>query len=200
MIILEVIANELKCIVVFEKTSSLPLGGNITKKRFTRGRRCARKALEFYGYVEDFDILKDSSGGPIWPEDYVGSISHCDNGSVAAVGRIKDISKIGIDVAHLSVLNKKDYSTFLSEAELALMEAIPGDFQSIAAHILFSFKESCFKAFSKDNLFSDFTKVHLQFAFDSSLKVSCVLPLKMPTLLRYSIFDNQVFTICSIIN
>lgn len=75
----------------------------VPKRRveFARGRACAREALRRVGYgAEDpgfVEIPVGASREPVWPEGFVGSITHCD-GFVAAVAARADVVRgIGLD-------------------------------------------------------------------------------------------------------
>src|SRR5436190_1333063 len=75
------------------------LGAHAVEKRrreFAAGRHCARRALTRLGYA-DIAVPKGEDGEPRWPNDIVGSITHCAGYCAAAVARSSQLASIGID-------------------------------------------------------------------------------------------------------
>lgn len=114
---------------------------------FSTGRYCARRALDRLG-CEDSPILSDQYGAPLWPSDYIGSISHCADFAVAVVGRSSMINYFGVDIEDAIDVDTKVIAMLSSSSELeniALLslESPPDIFWNT---VLFSAKESVFKA------------------------------------------------------
>src|SRR5262245_21280577 len=65
-------------------------------REFTTARSCARRAMARFG-VPPRPILSGPRREPLWPDGYVGSITHCDGYRAAAVARQQDALAIGID-------------------------------------------------------------------------------------------------------
>jgi enterobactin synthetase component D len=69
-------------------------------KEFLAGRYCAMQALAQLGYVPTIDVLErnDKNRRAIWPEGYVGSISHHEGHAIAIVAHQTDYQTVGIDL------------------------------------------------------------------------------------------------------
>ncbi|MFF3956282.1 4'-phosphopantetheinyl transferase [Streptomyces sp. NPDC001890] len=63
---------------------------------FATTRHCARRALGSLG-IAPVPILKGERGAPLWPENTVGSLTHCAGYRAAAVARRADVLTVGID-------------------------------------------------------------------------------------------------------
>src|SRR5438876_615194 len=75
---------------LFGEERALVAGASPVRRReFTAGRVCARDALQQLGGPR-CAILRDPSRAPIWPEGFVGSISHAAGYCVAAAARTAD--------------------------------------------------------------------------------------------------------------
>src|SRR5262249_24756139 len=64
---------------------------------FALGRAAARGALRELG-IADVGIQRGPGGDPLWPDGFVGAISHAPDLAVAVVGRASDYAGLGIDV------------------------------------------------------------------------------------------------------
>ena len=66
------------------------------REEFARGRACARAALAAAGWTGGFvEIPVGPSREPLWPEGFVGSITHCEGLVAAVVAR--GLGGIGLD-------------------------------------------------------------------------------------------------------
>jgi 4'-phosphopantetheinyl transferase EntD len=109
------------------------------------GRMLAHRALAALGVPSDAPILSDDQRAPIWPAGVRGSITHCDTRALVAVCRAEHGS-VGIDVEHRAGLKRDLWeSVFLAE-ELADLAALPDAERERRALVLFSAKESLYKA------------------------------------------------------
>lgn len=83
---------------------------------------------------------------PVFPEGFVGSISHTNNLAVAAVTNCETIESIGVDLEYL--ITEESYDVIkrqvLTEAELLLMPQFPIP-KKEALTVIFSAKESLYK-------------------------------------------------------
>ncbi|WP_371096675.1 4'-phosphopantetheinyl transferase family protein [Streptomyces sanglieri] len=72
--------------------------GFVAKRRgeFATARHCARLALGSLG-IPPVPILKGARGAPIWPENTVGSLTHCTGYRAAVVAHRADVRSVGID-------------------------------------------------------------------------------------------------------
>lgn len=135
------------------------------QREFRSGRNVARAALNDLGRPASV-IPVGLKGMPIWPEGILGSISHCDDMSVAVVARSGDVSGIGVDVECAGQLCKSDLSLVLT----------PRDRDASASEVwggtVFSAKEAVYKAIFPDiRLVLDFAE-------------AAVVPLHSPAMSR----------------
>ena len=116
------------------------------KEDFATGRLCARKALSYYN-VLIVPILNDESRKPIWPEGYVGSISHCPGLYGAAVAEQARCRSLGFDMESLRRKVEEDYITsiILHPEEQEELWDLPEGAAGLRTRIIFSVKESFFK-------------------------------------------------------
>lgn len=66
------------------------------RTEFLSGRHCARLALERTG-LPPSPIVQGASGEPSWPEGIVGSITHTEQLTIAAVAAATEVERLGID-------------------------------------------------------------------------------------------------------
>ncbi|MGF1739731.1 4'-phosphopantetheinyl transferase superfamily protein [Vibrio profundum] len=127
---------------------------------FLAGRYVAQQAVkELTTRVHQIPVANDRS--PIWPEGIVGSISHTDSQSIAAVAFKEDCQLLGLDLENwiepdlaLELSSQIIDSTeidLLSETELSFHQGLT---------LIFSAKESLYKAL--------YPKVQTFFGFESA--------------------------------
>ncbi|MEU8789339.1 4'-phosphopantetheinyl transferase superfamily protein [Streptomyces sp. NPDC048643] len=116
------------------------------RREFATVRFCARRAMEKLG-VPPAPVLPGERGAPRWPAGLVGSMTHCDGYSAAALARATDLASLGIDAEPHKGLPAGVLEAVALPAESArlalLRDRIP------AVHwdrLLFSAKESVYKA------------------------------------------------------
>ena len=109
---------------------------------FKRGRYCARMALSHIGRPHEA-VSVGASREPVWPNGIIGSISHCDGTSAAAVSAGGDLLGIGIDIEALQVLDPVVLDQICGPEELQWMANHPSDEQ--LSSVLFCIKEAVYK-------------------------------------------------------
>lgn len=120
------------------------------KTEFAVGRFLSTLLLEGYG-VKTRAIDVGTGGEPIWPDNFIGSISHSEGVTICCVLRLSRFQYIGIDVE--LALNRKEYLVIANEVlrveEFKFFEqcSIPNE---IITTIIFSAKEALFKAIYRD--------------------------------------------------
>jgi 4'-phosphopantetheinyl transferase EntD len=80
----------------------------VRKEEFLLGRAAAHHALLRLGIERTIAIRRGSFGEPIWPEGFVGSITHCQPWTVAAVARQDQVLAIGIDLESMERVRVED--------------------------------------------------------------------------------------------
>lgn len=118
------------------------------KSQFLTGRFCAYKALVSMGYAHseaEFDLPVGNDGGPIWPEGYIGSITHSDKVIKAIASKSSIYQGLGLDCQTL--MNDKTYQNIktkiLTTNELKLKVPNLNDLEM--ATLIFSTKEAIYK-------------------------------------------------------
>lgn len=131
------------------------------QNEFATARTLARDALARFG-VNDFEILHDGMRAPIWAEGIAGSLSHCRKRAFAAVGRRAEVGTVGIDAEDRPGLSTELWSHVLLGVERAAVESLPPDERERAALVIFSAKESLYKAqYPRSGLFMDFVDLQI---------------------------------------
>lgn len=115
------------------------------QREFRAGRHCARLALRQL-HQNHFDLLNDAERVPQWPQNIVGSISHCDDLCIVAVSDDPTIKALGLDVEALSALPAETRALICHPQEIA--QLIDKTFQEpYWDRVIFSAKESFYKAY-----------------------------------------------------
>jgi enterobactin synthetase component D len=120
---------------------------NKRKETFLAGRLAVRHAQTYLNEPAK-DIPKAEDGSPLWPNEYTGSISHTDNQAVAVLlpRSQGDIQYIGIDLEQLDNADKLDAADLIGCKEEFEILASAGIEKAQRALLLFSLKESVYKA------------------------------------------------------
>lgn len=129
----------------------LPAGyENMVAKRrceYLAGRICASKAL--YRAGGSGDIGRAKEGYPIWPKNFIGSISHTQGLAIACVMKNEEASRIGLDMElMIDDRTAQDISSLILVPEDKKF-ANGMDFNRLVT-LVFSIKEALFKALYKD--------------------------------------------------
>jgi 4'-phosphopantetheinyl transferase EntD len=122
------------------------LGRTIDERRreFTTARDCARRALSEWG-CPPVAILSGAAREPIWPDGFVGSITHCRGYRAAAVTKRVSYLSIGIDAEPHEPLPPGILERIACPEEVQALQAL-GTSGMCWDRILFSAKEAMYKA------------------------------------------------------
>ncbi|MET8740875.1 4'-phosphopantetheinyl transferase superfamily protein [Streptomyces sp. NPDC004728] len=136
---------------------------------FTTTRHCARRALGSLG-IAPVPILKGERGAPLWPQNTVGSLTHCTGYRAAAVAHRTDVLTVGIDAEGDAPLPGDVHSSIAlvteqrRERELRLEQ--PGINWD---RLLFSAKEAVYKAwFPLTHRWLGFEEADIELRLDGS--------------------------------
>lgn len=116
------------------------------RREFATVRFCARRAMEKLG-VPPGPVLPGERGAPQWPAGVIGSMTHCDGYSAAALARATDLASVGIDAEPHEGLPEGVHETIALPSESARLVHLRA--REPAVHwdrLLFSAKESVYKA------------------------------------------------------
>ena len=148
---------------------------------FATGRACARRALARLE-VTEFDLRNGVDRAPRWPAGIVGSITHtgaAPGGYCAVVvGRSTDLAALGVDAEQWSRLTPALWNRVLTRDELAWVEHHDDEERRIWATVIFSAKESFYKAqYPSSGRFLNFHDVEVTVdASDSTFGVRVLPP------------------------
>lgn len=143
VVVVEPIADYRHCLY----QSELELVKDAIDKRmleFSTGRDCAHQALHQLGY-ETCPVLKGHQREPIWPEQIVGSISHCRDLAGAVAADRKHVRSVGFDIENRKPLNPNIARHICTPEEKDWLLLQAPDQQNLALLLIFSLKEAVFK-------------------------------------------------------
>lgn len=110
---------------------------------FTAGRVCAHRALDRLGAPPNCPVLQGEDRAPIWPEGFVGSITHTDAWCAAVVGRGTDVRSVGIDLEPSTPLKDSVLARVCTPTELRHLATLSDP--DLMAKVVFCAKESVYK-------------------------------------------------------
>jgi 4'-phosphopantetheinyl transferase EntD len=123
--------------------------GAVERRRaeFASGRWCARTALrELGGPAVGIGVAQDRA--PIWPDGFVGSISHAGDLCCAAVARRSDVRSLGIDVEDAGALEQGLEAVICTDAERVASARLPALRASTWSKMAFVAKEAYYKCYA----------------------------------------------------
>lgn len=127
-----------------EERELIKHAGSKRQSDFAAGRLCAKRALLRLG-VEDFPVLMDRKGAPIWPLGVSGSISHARGCCAAVVARGEEGESLGLDIEEVNRINESIWEYAFGLDEITWIKK-----QSISAQkwasVIFAAKEAFYKA------------------------------------------------------
>ncbi|MBT2479334.1 4'-phosphopantetheinyl transferase superfamily protein [Streptomyces sp. ISL-94] len=115
------------------------------KQEFATVRACARAALAGLG-LPPAPVLPGRRNVPRWPKGVVGSMTHCAGYRAAAVARTREVHAIGIDAEPNLPLPDGVLESIATAGERAWVSAAPRSGGVHWPRLLFSAKESVYKA------------------------------------------------------
>ncbi len=149
--------------VLFPEETAI-VAGAVPKRRaeFATARDCARRALARLGHPPA-PILTGPSREPLWPQEAVGSLTHCEGYRAAAVARAGDIATLGIDAETNEPLPEGVAELVTVGDERRTLSQLAVSEPGVAwDRVLFSAKESVYKAwFPLTGAWLDFTECEL---------------------------------------
>lgn len=114
-------------------------------QEFAAGRACARAALAEFG-VHDVELPAAADRQPLWPQGFIGSITHTAGFCAAAVALRSEILCLGLDSETVGAPTRDIWSTVCRDEELVWIDSLPAAEQSAAITLVFSAKEAFYKA------------------------------------------------------
>jgi 4'-phosphopantetheinyl transferase EntD len=122
------------------------LGAVVAKRasEFAAGRLCARRALTQFN-IHDHALAIGADRRPQWPSDLIGSITHTDGFSAAAVAERARFRGIGIDAEAIGRVTRDVWSEVLLPDERRWLDGVEPREQAQIAALMFSAKEAFYK-------------------------------------------------------
>lgn len=120
--------------------------GPARQREFAAGRACARRAMRELG-APDGPVLRGVRRAPLFPDGVVGSITHTSGFCAAAVARSASFAGVGLDAERDEALSERAAARICSPGELAALRALPGRRPEHWAAVVFSAKETVYKAY-----------------------------------------------------
>jgi len=111
---------------------------------FAAGRACAKSALAEFG-MTGVALLPAADRQPIWPDGFIGSITHTDGYCAAAVAALTVIRGVGLDSEIVGAPTPDIWSTVCRADELGWVNSLPARDRPAAVTLLFSAKEAFYK-------------------------------------------------------
>lgn len=165
----------------------------VTKRRaeFLAGRIAAMVALESLD-AREVGVATGTHRNPIWPQGYLGSISHTSERALAVVAPEGSVTYLGIDHEAMIPMNvaTKIAPQILNSDEMQLYYQLSIDFDQFCT-IVFSVKESIFKAiYPKVERYINFSEARVTAVCTESHSFSVEL---CSTLLAGELEEGKVF-------
>jgi 4'-phosphopantetheinyl transferase EntD len=139
--------------------------GEKRRRDFALGRACARAALAQAG-IADAVIARDADGKPVWPEGFVGSITHTHGYAAALAARAADFAALGVDAERVGSVTPELMPRLFDAAERDWLESLGAVRRPAMAAVLFSAKEACFKASAAGRVLA-FQSIHIEVQADA---------------------------------
>lgn len=132
------------------------------KAEFLAGRYCCKKALSYFN-IEDFEVKVGQHRAPQWPLGLKGAITHNSHHAMVALTQEENTLGIGIDIESImSIKTMKDIkNSILRDTEQSLLN-VPEVSEMVACSLIFSVKESFFKAaYPSTGYYFDFDAINI---------------------------------------
>lgn len=145
------------------------------KQELRVGRHLARAALADVG-ARPGPLLRREDRSVIWPDGYMGSISHTKDVVVAAAARSSEVACLGLDVERTQV-SPRLVDRIMRDEERAALPALSKDALCQRATRVFSAKEAFYKAqYPHTETYLGFHDVLLELEPDGSAVCRVVRP------------------------
>ena len=137
--------------------------GQKRRRDFALGRACARAALAHAGLcrADGAVIARDADGKPVWPEGFVGSITHTQGYAAALAARAADFAALGVDAERVGSVTPELMPRLFDAAERDWLENLDAVRRPAMTAVLFSAKEACFKASAAGRVLV-FQSIHIE--------------------------------------
>ncbi|MEY9841213.1 4'-phosphopantetheinyl transferase EntD [Streptacidiphilus sp. EB103A] len=130
-----------------DEEAAVALAVESRRREFATVRHCARQALDRLGFAYR-PLVPGAKGEPTWPDNVVGSMTHCAGYRAAAVARDRDLASLGIDAEPDQPLPPDMLEVIALPEEGERIQALlrATDHRLNWDRLLFSAKEAVYKA------------------------------------------------------
>ncbi len=177
------------------------ISGAIEKRalEFSTGRYCAHQALRAL-VVDNFPVLRGKLREPVWPENIVGSISHCRDIAGAAIASTSQVRSIGLDIENRKQINPDIARHVCTEKENNWLQTLVTSQRNDAILQIFSIKEAVFKCiYQASGAQLRFTQCQITHDMQNNIVKAIIqnteLPIQQNELTVYSYFtETHIFS------
>jgi 4'-phosphopantetheinyl transferase EntD len=113
-------------------------------QEFAAGRACAKAALAEFG-VREIALHAAPDRQPVWPDGFIGTITHTAGFCAAAVAPRTSMLAIGLDTEIVGAPTIDIWPAISRSEELTWVQSLPAREQSAAVTLLFAAKEAFYK-------------------------------------------------------
>jgi 4'-phosphopantetheinyl transferase EntD len=143
---------------------------------FIAGRNAARAALARLG-APMLPILRSSQRAPLWPNGFVGSITHCDEFCCAVVSRTSQLISLGFDAETIDSLEDAVATLVCIPGEFVHFSKLPKPLGTNWAKSAFCAKEAFHKCYNPlTGVVLEFQDVSVSFSLDPSCRAGTFEP------------------------
>ena len=114
------------------------------KFEFSTGRWCSKQALASQG-LNNAIILTGENREPIWPEGFIGSISHCIDQCGTVIAKTSNMKSIGFDIESIKKLKNDIGRIVCTDKEKEWIKSQKQYPYNVLVILIFSLKESIYK-------------------------------------------------------
>jgi 4'-phosphopantetheinyl transferase EntD len=139
------------------------------REEFRLGRAAANFALRQLGLAAPPPILQGEGREPVWPHEFIGSITHCSPWAIAAVAPANRVWALGIDLENIERMNVQQVVHHIcTDSERHWAEDRGASAEKLT--MLFAAKEAIYKAYYPHcQRYFDFKDVSLRWDQDQEI-------------------------------
>ncbi|MDK4336385.1 4'-phosphopantetheinyl transferase family protein [Corynebacterium accolens] len=153
---------------------------DIRKSEFGDARWCAHQALRELGFTGSNPILRGERGMPLWPEGFIGSMTHTEGLRAAVVASTTDFRSIGLDAEPAQRLPDHVLTMIARAGEMPQLPRLEKAGVHCPDRLLFCAKEATYKAwFPMTHRWLDFDQAEIDIREDGTF-ISYILARPTP--------------------
>lgn len=184
-----------------EEKSLVSQAVDVRKAEFGDARWCAHRALQELGASPATPILRGERGMPLWPEGFVGSMTHTEGMRAAVVAPTSALKSVGLDAEPAEPLPDHVLTMIARAGEMPQLLRLREAGITCPDRLLFCAKEATYKSwFPMTFRWLDFDQAEIDLREDGTL-ISYILarPTPVPFITgRWVIRDGYVIVSTSV--